>query len=149
MINVDLQDLIQALDPATRRDLEACAERCVGRGAHLVVVEDLLLGLLERPDSLLMRALLDADIDAGQLNAALQPRTEQGASRNPVFAPELIQWLQDALLVAHLELKQAHVDQAALLLVGHWYAHRETDPAVSDIPMAFWHLIQPYRIYGL
>ena len=116
MINVDLQDLIQALDPATRRDLEACAERCVGRGAHLVVVEDLLLGLLERPDSLLIRALLDADIDAGQLNAALQPRTEQGASRNPVFAPELIQWLQDALLVAHLELKQAHVDQAALLL---------------------------------
>ena len=88
----------------------------MGRGAHLVVVEDLLLGLLERPDSLLMRALLDADIDAGQLNAALQPRTEQGASRNPVFAPELIQWLQDALLVAHLELKQAHVDQAALLL---------------------------------
>ena len=39
--------------------------------------------------------------------------------------------------------------QAMLLLVGHWYANRETDPAVTEIPMAFWHLIQPYRIYGL
>ena len=43
----------------------------------------------------------------------------------------------------------AAANQAALLLVGHWYAHREIDPAVSDIPIAFWHLIQPYRIYGL
>ena len=54
MINVDLQDLIQALDPATRRDLEACAERCVGRGAHLVVVEDLLLHDLDLMEALLV-----------------------------------------------------------------------------------------------
>lgn len=39
--------------------------------------------------------------------------------------------------------------QAVLLLIGHWYAHRETDPAITEIPAAFWHLIQPYRIYGL
>jgi type VI secretion system protein VasG len=64
-----------------------------------------------------MRALQDADVDAGRVKAALQPRTEQGASRNPVFAPELVQWLQDALLVAHLEFKQARsVMQAALML---------------------------------
>ncbi|MDU7558500.1 MAG: AAA family ATPase, partial [Pseudomonas sp.] len=116
MINVDLQQLIQALDADTRRDLEGSAERCVTRGASQVLVEDLLLQLLERPQGLLARALQDAAIDAGHLSAALQPRSENSASRNPVFAPELVQWLQDALLVASLELGQTQIDQAALIL---------------------------------
>ncbi|CAI8878027.1 type VI secretion system ATPase TssH [Pseudomonas sp. IT-P294] len=116
MINVDLQQLIQALDAETRRDLESSAERCVARGGSKILVEDLLLGLLERPRGLLARALQDAEVDAGELSAALQSRVEHSASRNPVFAPELVQWLQDALLVANLELGQSQVEQAALIL---------------------------------
>jgi type VI secretion system protein VasG len=116
MINVDLQQLIQALDAETRRDLESSAERCVARGGNKILVEDLLLGLLERPQGLLARALQDAEVDAGELSAALQSRIEHSASRNPVFAPELVQWLQDALLVASLELGQSQVGQAALIL---------------------------------
>ena len=116
MINVDLQQLIQALDADTRRDLEGSAERCVARGGNKVLVEDLLLGLLERPQGLLVRALQDACVDAGELSSALQSRVEHSASRNPVFAPELVQWLQDALLVANLELGQSQVEQAALIL---------------------------------
>ncbi|VVM52356.1 type VI secretion system ATPase TssH [Pseudomonas fluorescens] len=116
MSNVDLQQLIQALDAETRRDLERSAERCVARGGTRVLVEDLLLGLLERPQGLLARALQDAEVDAGELSAALQSRVEHSASRNPVFAPELVQWLQDALLVANLELGQTQVEQAALIL---------------------------------
>src|SRR5476649_2609794 len=116
MSNVDLQQLIQALDAETRRDLERSAERCVARGGSKILVEDLLLGLLERPQGLLARALQDAEVDAGELSAALQSRVEHSASRNPVFAPELVQWLQDALLVANLELGQSQVEQAALIL---------------------------------
>ena len=116
MINLDLQQLIQALDAETRRDLESSAERCVARGGSKILVEDLLLGLLERPQGLLARALLDADVDAGELSATLQSRVEHSASRNPVFAPELVQWLQDALLVANLELGHTQVEQAALIL---------------------------------
>jgi type VI secretion system protein VasG len=116
MINVDLQQLIQALDAETRRDLERSAERCVARGGSKILVEDLMLGLLERPNGLLSRALQDADVDAGELSAALQSRVEHSASRNPVFAPELVQWLQDALLVANLELGQTQVEDAALIL---------------------------------
>ncbi|MBV6825308.1 type VI secretion system ATPase TssH [Pseudomonas sp. PD9R] len=116
MINVDLQQLIQALDAETRRDLEGSAERCVSRGGSKILVEDLLLALLERPASWLGRALQDAEVDAGDLAAALQTRIEHSASRNPVFAPELVQWLQDALLTANLELGQSHVGQAALIL---------------------------------
>ncbi|WP_260958442.1 type VI secretion system ATPase TssH [Pseudomonas citri] len=116
MINVDLQQLIQALDAETRDDLERSAERCVARGAHKVLVEDLMLGLLERPQSLLARALQDACVSVGELSAVLQPRGEHSAARNPVFSPELVQWLQDALLVANLELGQSQVGQAALIL---------------------------------
>lgn len=43
----------------------------------------------------------------------------------------------------------AAANQAMLLLIGSWYAVRETDPSVHEIPAAFWHLIQPYRIYGV
>ncbi|TBW10171.1 type VI secretion system ATPase TssH [Azotobacter chroococcum] len=116
MINVDLQQLVQALDADTRRDLEGAAERCVARGGSQVLVEDLLLGLLERPDGLLGRALKDAGIEPDELARVLEPRSEAGASRNPVFAAALLQWLQDALLQASLELGQSHIDAAALLL---------------------------------
>lgn len=116
MINLDLQQLVQALDAETRRDLESAAERCVTRGGSKILVEDLLLALLERQQGALQRALQDANVDGGELAAALQPRAESNASRNPVFAVELMQWLQDALLVANLELRQSQIDQAALVL---------------------------------
>lgn len=116
MINLDLQQLIQALDAETRRDLESCAERCVARGGSKILVEDLLLALLERRQGMLARALQDAEVDIGEFAGVLQSRVEHSASRNPVFAPELVQWLQDALLVANLELGQSQVEQAALIL---------------------------------
>ncbi|MCW8274455.1 type VI secretion system ATPase TssH [Pseudomonas sp. PCH199] len=116
MINMDLQQLIQALDPDSRRDLESSAERSIARGGSKILIEDFLLALLERPQGLLGRALRDAEVDAGELAAALQLRVENSASHNPVFAPELVQWLQDALLVATLELGQSVIDQAALIL---------------------------------
>ncbi|MBL4610181.1 MAG: type VI secretion system ATPase TssH [Pseudomonas sp.] len=116
MINVDLQQLVRALDAAARQDLETAAQRCVSRSGTQVLVEDLLLCLLERRESLLNRALLDAELDPGTFAAALQPHSEGSASRNPAFSPELVQWLQNALLVANLELGRTQVDQAALIL---------------------------------
>ncbi|MEL7560760.1 type VI secretion system ATPase TssH [Stutzerimonas chloritidismutans] len=116
MMNVDLQQLVQALDAESKRDLEAAAERCVVRGGSKILVEDLLFQLLERAEGLLLRALQDADVDAGALSQALQPRGEHSESRNPVFSAELVQWLQDALLIGNLELGQSQIDQAALIL---------------------------------
>ncbi len=116
MMNVDLQHLIQTLTAQARRDLERAAERCVTRGGREVLVEDLLLALLEHHDSLLVRALADAGVEAGELQAVLQPKGEASASRNPVFSLALVQWLQQAVMVAHLELKHTEVDHGALLL---------------------------------
>ena len=116
MMNVDLQQLIRTLTPQARRDLERSAERCVTRGGHEVLVEDYLLAWLEHSDCLLARALADAGVEVGELQAILQPKAQANASRNPVFAQALVQWLQQALLVAHLQLHQTEVDHAALLL---------------------------------
>ncbi|MEG5263405.1 type VI secretion system ATPase TssH [Pseudomonas sp. JDS28PS106] len=116
MINVDLQQLIGTLEAATRRALEDTARRCIERGGSRILVEDLLLALLECPQGLLHRALLDAGVSLADFAATLRPPVESTATRNPVFAPELVQWLQDALLVANLELGQSHIEQAALIL---------------------------------
>lgn len=116
MMNVDLQQLIQALTPQARKDLERSAERCVMRGGREVLVEDLLLTLLEHRDGLLVRALKDAGIETAELQATLQPKREASASRNPVFAQALVQWLQQASMVAHLELRHIEIDHGALLL---------------------------------
>ncbi|TFY90531.1 type VI secretion system ATPase TssH [Pseudomonas kairouanensis] len=115
-MNVNLQQLLQTLTPQARRDLERSAERCVLRGGREVLVEDLLLALLEHQDGILARALADAGIEASELHAVLQPRSETSASRNPVFAQALVHWLQQALMVARLELGQTEVDHGALLL---------------------------------
>ena len=116
MMNVDLQQLIRTLTPQTRVDLARAAERCVTRGGKEVLVEDLLLTLLEHHDGPLARALADAEIAPGELQAMLQLKGEHSASRSPVFAPGLVQWLQQALMVGHLELGQVEVDAGALLL---------------------------------
>ena len=116
MINLDIQKLVKALDSSCRRDLEGAAERCLIRSADKIQTEDLLLALLERQDSLLTRALQDAQVDIDTFRLLLQPQGEGNASRSPSFSLELVQWLQDALLVATLELQQSSIDQAALLL---------------------------------
>lgn len=45
----------------------------------------------------------------------------------------------------------ADVELAALLLVAHWFRHREavTDVARASLPLAFDDLVQPYRWFSL
>jgi type VI secretion system protein VasG len=116
MINVDLQHLVQALDADCKAELERSAERCIRRAGHKILIEDLLLGLLERPQGMLVRALQDAAIEPGELERVLHASSGQSESRNPVFSTELVQWLQDALMLATLELRHPYIDEAALLL---------------------------------
>ncbi len=53
---------------------------------------------------------------------------------------------EDALLYGE------DIETAMLLLVGHWYAHREavtTDSSATTLDFAVDALLQPYRIYGI
>lgn len=48
-------------------------------------------------------------------------------------------------------LDNASIDQACLLLVGHWYKNREASSEVqmAEVPMGVYHLLQPYRKMGV
>lgn len=116
MLTLDLQHLINSLAAATRQDLEQAAQRCVRRGGRQILIEDLLAVLLESGDGLLTRALKAAGIDPADFVAALQPQMGNGDGGDPVFDPELLLWLQDAVLLTRLELEQLEVGSAALLL---------------------------------
>lgn len=43
------------------------------------------------------------------------------------------------------------IDQATLLIVSHWYAHREavSESSMTEVPMGAYHLLQPYRRMGI
>ncbi|MEH3021674.1 MAG: type VI secretion system ATPase TssH [Pseudomonas oryzihabitans] len=116
MLTLDLQHLIDSLAATTRQDLEQAAQRCVRRGGRQILVEDLLAVLLEATDGLLGRALSAAEVDPQAFAATLQPRPGAGEGGDPAFSPELLLWLQDAVLLARLELQQPETASAALLL---------------------------------
>lgn len=116
MINIDLQQLIRALDAPTKKDLEHAAQRCVDRGGAKVSVEDFLLALFDREDGLLRRALVDVEVEPDAFVAALESRVRTPETDSPVFSTDLIQWLQDALLVAQLEWQQSQIDDGSLIL---------------------------------
>lgn len=48
-------------------------------------------------------------------------------------------------------IDNASIDQATLLLISHWYAHREavSESSMTEMPMGTYHLLQPYRRMGI
>ena len=48
-------------------------------------------------------------------------------------------------------IDNASLDQATLMLIGHWYAHRESvsETATTEVPMGVDFLLTPYRRLGL
>jgi len=48
-------------------------------------------------------------------------------------------------------LDNASIDQATLMIVAHWYAHRESvsDSSMVEVPMSAYHVLQPYRRMGV
>lgn len=43
------------------------------------------------------------------------------------------------------------IDQATLMIVSHWYAHREavSETAMNEVPMGATYLLTPYRRLGV
>lgn len=48
-------------------------------------------------------------------------------------------------------IDNASIDQAILMIVAHWYAHRESvsESSMADVPMGVNYLLQPYRRMGI
>lgn len=119
MITVDIKTLLNRLNPFCTRALEGAAGLCVSRTHYEVTVEHLLSKLLEDPQSDLPLIFRQFDLDVGRVKKSLDQTIEEfrtGNASKPVFSPLLLEWFQDAWLIASVDLEENRIRSGALLL---------------------------------
>jgi type VI secretion system protein VasG len=119
MINVDIKSLLGRLNPFCTRCLEAAAGLCVSRTHYEVSVEHLFAKLLDDLQSDVSLILQHSEIDIGRVQKALDHVLEEfkaGNAAKPVFSPLLMEWFQEAWLMASVDLGQERIRSGALLL---------------------------------
>ena len=116
MLNMNLSALIAALDSTCRDALEGAAAMCVGHGNHEISIEDYLEKLLDTREMQDIAAQFELSVE--NLRALLVRRSSEKSSGRtaPVFSPLLIEFLQEAYLLASLELGREQVDVFTLVL---------------------------------
>ncbi|EMN3920570.1 type VI secretion system ATPase TssH [Citrobacter farmeri] len=115
---MDLNALVQRLNPNCFRALELAAERSRGQGHWFVEPEHLLLALLDEEQGDLACCLSEAAIPADRLREEIQRTQAQfktGCTRMPVFSVQLVELLEGAILLATFQ-RLALVRSALLLL---------------------------------
>ncbi len=116
MANVTLTALFEALDIPCREALEAAAVACAGRGGYEITIDDYVEALL--PLEGMRNILTQFERNPDRLRELLEesrPRDGRNTGR-PTFSPLLYQFLQEAYLLASLELRQERVDVGVLVL---------------------------------
>jgi len=119
MAAVNLRSLVAHCNDTCRKALEAAAGITVSRSHYNVELEHVLLALLDRSGADVLAVLRHFEIDAGrvarELTRALD-RMRTGNARAPGLAPEVIDLLKQAWLLASIEYGAARVRSAHLLL---------------------------------
>ncbi|NOZ51706.1 MAG: type VI secretion system ATPase TssH [Gammaproteobacteria bacterium] len=118
MIDVDLKALLSKLNATCISAMEGAAGLCVSRGNYEILPEHVLLKLLENPNGEFQTILRHYEIDSSRVEKALQRAIEDGRTGNqgkPVFSPLLIEWFQEAWLIASVDLKQTKVTSGTLV----------------------------------
>ncbi|MDC0711156.1 type VI secretion system ATPase TssH [Stigmatella sp. ncwal1] len=140
-MRVDPQALVKRLTPTATRHLEAAVGRASGSHCHEIVVEHLLAQLLALEDSevvvLLRRFEVDPKQLAGRVERVLQD-LRTGSAGRPVFSESVFQWLEDAWLLASVELGDSRLRSG--LLVAQFILRRsrytaEHFPELDAVPL--------------
>ena len=119
MVQVDIKSLLLRLNRQCAGMLQKAAGICVSRSHYEIAVEHLLLVLLENPESEITLAVRHFDIDPQRLIKAIETSLEDvraGNAGKPVFSPLLLELVQDAWMIASIDLKDPLVSSGALLL---------------------------------
>ncbi|MGU7768624.1 Clp protease N-terminal domain-containing protein [Burkholderia sp. MR1-5-21] len=125
MMLVDLAPLIDRLNAHTRRALGNGIGQCVAYGHHEISVEHLLVNLLDDDQAdipmLLHRRNVDAALVRHAIGRSIETRRAGNVGR-PAFSPLLYDLLQDAWLIASVNLKESSIRSGAILLalVARW-----------------------------
>ena len=118
MMRVDIKGLLQKLNPHCTRALHGAAGRCVALGHGEVTPEHLLREFADGEPGDWGSILAAHGLAPAALAQALDRSLEQvpaGHPARPVFAPALLELLQDAWLVASIELGEPLVRSGAVL----------------------------------
>ncbi|HMK87653.1 MAG TPA: type VI secretion system ATPase TssH [Steroidobacteraceae bacterium] len=119
MVTVDLRALIAKLDNPCRQALEAAAGLTLSRSHYNIEIEHWLLKLLDIRDSDLSACLAHYGVDQGKLAADLNrvlDRLKTGNNRAPSLAPQVVQWVREAWLLASLGANQPLIRSGQLLV---------------------------------
>ncbi|MDR2787833.1 MAG: type VI secretion system ATPase TssH [Candidatus Accumulibacter sp.] len=119
MISIAIRALLDHLGRQASIYLNNAAGLCVSMGHREVTVEHFFLKALEDPSSELSLLIRQGGGETARLMAAFTADVEGlsgGSASKPVFSPLLLDMLQDAWLVASLELGGASITSGAALL---------------------------------
>jgi len=112
---MNLSSLVAALDETCREALEEAAGACVSRGGFEIGIEDYMEKLLATQEMSDIFTQFDRSLENMRGLLARTVRRETSTSR-PVFSPLLIGFLQEAYLLASLELRRDKVGVGELVL---------------------------------
>uniref|UniRef100_A0A832I5L0 Type VI secretion system ATPase TssH n=1 Tax=Eiseniibacteriota bacterium TaxID=2212470 RepID=A0A832I5L0_UNCEI len=118
-MDVELKALFRKLNRTVTRAIEGAAGLCISRGHYEVTVEHLLLVLLDDPNADVQPVLNHFGVNVAGLMRDLQRTLEKqrtGNTGRPVFSPILLQWIQDAWLLASVEFGDQHLRSGVMLV---------------------------------
>ncbi|MGD9947353.1 MAG: type VI secretion system ATPase TssH [Desulfobulbus sp.] len=119
MLSVEIKPLLKRLNPFCTRSLEGAAGLCVSRSHYEVTVEHMVSRLLDEIGADWYLILKQFGINSTALRKSLDRTLEEMRSGNagkPAFSPLLLQWIQDAWLLASVNLGETSIRSGALLL---------------------------------
>lgn len=119
MITVDIKLLLDCLNSVCRKTLEEAALYCASRSHYEITVQHWLVALVQEERSDVALMLVSQNISLIDFKQAVLGSLESmptGNTAKPSISPQLFEWVQDAWLIASVDLHAAKVRSAALLL---------------------------------
>jgi len=118
-MRVNIKGLLGKMNNQANQALQAAAGRCVARGHHEVTPEHLFRELAVDESGDWGRILAGRELEPARLRRALDAHLEAlpaGNAGKPVFAPALLDLLQEAWLVTSIDLGEARLRTGAILV---------------------------------
>lgn len=124
MIQVNLKNLIERLNPTCKRALEGAAGLCLSRSNYNIEVEHWLMKLLEDGQCDMSLCFKAFDVDTSQLQRDVTraiDRFKTGNAKSPALSPDVVEWVREAYVLAGIDYSSAGVTSGHLLcaLLAH------------------------------
>lgn len=119
MLLVELKPLVGRLNAFTKQALEDGVGLCVSRSHYEITVEHLLVKLFDNVQADVALLLRQNGVDAALVKRGIDRALEDmrtGNAGKPAFSPLLLELMQDAWLIASVNLGEARIRSGAVLL---------------------------------